>query len=97
MPNTKSAERRVRSSERKRLHYRSIKARLKSLERAYEDALKSGKKEDATAAYRKVSSAFDKAAKSGVIHKSKANRKKSRLNAHLSAPAPAAKAHASKA
>ena len=85
MPNTKSAERRVRSSERKRLHNRSIKARLKSLERAYEEAVKSGKKEEASAAYRKVSSAFDKAAKSGVIHKSKANRKKSRLNAHLTA------------
>src|SRR5262245_54986459 len=85
MPNTKSAERRVRSSERKRLHNRSIKARLKSLERAYEEAVKSGKKEDANAAYRKVSSAFDKAAKTGVIHKSKANRKKSRLNAYLTA------------
>ncbi len=97
MPNTKSAERRVRSSERKRLHNRSIKARLKSLERAYEDAIKSGKKEDATAAFRKVSSAFDKAAKTGVIHKSKANRKKSRLNAQLSAPPPAtAKAPAKK-
>ena len=90
MPNTKSAERRVRSSERKRLHNRSIKSRLKSLERAYEDAVKSGKKEEASAAYRKVSSAFDKAAKTGVIHKSKANRKKSRLSAHLTAaPAPA--------
>ena len=100
MPNTKSAERRVRSNERKRLHNRSIKSRLKSLERAYEVAVKSGKKEEATAAYRKVSSAFDKAAKTGVIHKSKANRKKSRLNAHLNAPpakAPPARAAAAKA
>ena len=56
---------------------------LKSLERAYEDAVKGGKKEEAGAAYRKVSSAFDKAAKTGVIHKAKANRKKSRLSAHL--------------
>ncbi|MEY2408340.1 MAG: small subunit ribosomal protein [Verrucomicrobiota bacterium] len=85
MPNTKSAERRVRSNERKRLHNRSIKSRLKSLERAYEDAAKSGKKDEATAAFQKVSSAFDKAAKTGVIHKSKANRKKSRLSAHLAA------------
>ena len=95
MPNTKSAERRVRSSERKRLHNRSIKSRLKSLERAYEDAVKGGKKEEASAAYRKVSSAFDKAAKIGVIHKTKANRKKSRLSAHLAtATAPAAPATA---
>jgi ribosomal protein S20 len=32
---------------------------------------------------RAVSSAFDKAAKSGVIHKSMASRKKSRLSARL--------------
>jgi len=85
MPNTKSAERRMRNSARKRLHNRSIKSRLKSLERAYTDAAKNGKKDDATAAYRKLSSAFDKAAKSGVIHKAKANRKKSRLAARLAA------------
>lgn len=79
MPNTKSAERRARNSERKRLHNRSTKSRLKSLERAYEDALETGKKTDATAAYRKLSSAFDKAAKKGAIHRGRANRKKSRL------------------
>lgn len=87
MPNTKSAERRMRNSARKQLHNRSIKSRLKSLERAYETALTSGKKDDAAAAFRKLSSAFDKAAKTGVIHKSKASRKKSRLSARLAAPA----------
>jgi len=87
MPNTKSAERRMRSSKRKRLHNRSIKSRLKSLERVYEEAVESGKKEDSNAAYRKLSSAFDKAAKSGVIHSRTANRKKSRLSARLAAPA----------
>lgn len=85
MPNTKSAERRVRNSERKRVQNRAVKTRLKSLERSYEDALKGGKKDEATAAFRKISSAFDKAAKSGVVHKSKASRKKSRLSANLAA------------
>jgi small subunit ribosomal protein S20 len=87
MPNTRSAERRMRNSKRKRLHNRSIKSRLKSLERVYEEAVQGGKKEDANAAYRKLSSAFDKAAKSGVIHSRTANRKKSRLSARMSAPA----------
>ena len=85
MPNTKSAERRMRNSARKRLHNRSISSRLKTLERAYADAVKSGKKEQANAAYRQLTSAFDKAAKSGVIHRAKANRKKSRLAARLAA------------
>lgn len=83
MPNTTSAERRMRSSARKQLRNRGIKSRLKSLERALADAVKTGKKEEANAAYHKISSAFDKATKSGVIHKNRANRKKSRLSARL--------------
>ena len=85
MPNTKSAERRMRNSARKKLQNRSVKSRLKTLERAYAEALKGGKKDTATDAYRKLSSAFDKAAKSGVIHKSKASRRKSRLAVKLTA------------
>ena len=85
MPNTKSAERRARNSERKRGHNRRTKSSLKSLERAYETAVTGGKKDDATAAYRKLSSAYDKAAKSGRIHSSKASRKKSRLAQRLAA------------
>ena len=83
MPNTKSAERRMRNSTRKRTRNRSVKTRLKSLERLYVDALKGGKKDEANQAYRTLSSAFDKAAKSGVIHQAKADRKKSRLAVRL--------------
>ena len=85
MPNTKSAERRMRNSARKRLHNRSIKSSLHQLEKKYLALLTSGKKEDATATLKAVSSAFDKAAKTGVIHKSMASRKKSRLSARLNA------------
>lgn len=83
MPNTKSAERRMRSSARKQLRNHSVKSRLKTLTRSYEDAVKAGKKEDATRAYQSVTSAFDKAAKQGVIHKANADRKKSRLALRL--------------
>jgi small subunit ribosomal protein S20 len=83
MPNTKSAERRMRSSARKQLRNHSVKSRLKTLTRFYEDAVKAGKKEDATRAYQSVTSAFDKAAKQGVIHKANADRKKSRLALRL--------------
>ena len=83
MPNTKSAERRMRNSARKQLQNHSIKSRLKTLTRTYQDALKAGKKEDAIRAYRDVTSAFDKAAKNGAIHKANADRKKSRLALQL--------------
>lgn len=83
MPNTKSAERRMRKSARKRLHNRSIKSRLHTLERRYLKVLGEGKKEDATKALQTISSAFDKAAKVGAIHRATANRKKSRLALRL--------------
>ena len=85
MPNTKSAERRVRSSARKQAHNRSISSRLKSLEKRYNAAVKSGKKDEAATALKDTLSAFDKAAKVGVIHRGKANRKKSRLTVRLAA------------
>jgi small subunit ribosomal protein S20 len=83
MPNTKSAERRMRSSARKQAHNRSIKSRLHTLERKYAELLGAGKKDEAAKALPEVSSAFDKAAKSGVIHRSTADRKKSRLTLRL--------------
>jgi len=83
MPNTKSAERRMRNSARKNLHNRTIKSRLHTLERSYLDLLGAGKKEDATKELRGLSSALDKAAKSGAVHRVTANRKKSRLALRL--------------
>ena len=79
MPNTISAERRMRNSARKQLHNRSIKSRLHTLEKSYLELLGGGKKDDAGKALRLVSSAYDKAAKSGVVHRATADRKKSRL------------------
>lgn len=79
MPNTKSAERRMRSNERKHLHNRSILSRLRKLEKGYRELVSSGKKDDATKALTGVNSAMDKAVKSGVVPRATANRKKSRL------------------
>ena len=73
----------MRNSARKRLQNRSIKSRLHNLEKNYLSLVGAGKKEDATKALRDVTSAFDKAAKTGVVHKSTADRKKSRLTVRL--------------
>jgi len=83
MPKTKSAERRMRSSARKHLHNRSILSRLRKLEKKYLALVGTGPKADAASAFRDVCSAFDKAAKTRVIPKATANRKKSRLAARL--------------
>ena len=83
MPNTKSAERRMRNSARKQLHNRSTKSRLHTLERSYLELLAAGKKDEAAKAFQTISSAFDKAAKSGAVHRATADRKKSRLALRL--------------
>ena len=73
----------MRNSARKRLHNRSIKSRLHTLETAYLELLSAGKKDEGAKQLRSLSSAFDKAAKSGVIHRATADRKKSRLALRL--------------
>jgi len=83
MPITASAQRRMRNSARRQTQNKSIKSRLKTLERSYQAAVTSGNKEAATAALSVVHSALDKAAKKGVVPRSTASRKKSRLALRL--------------
>ena len=83
MPNTTSAERRMRNSQRKRLHNLSVKSHLRRLEKNYRALLASGKKGEAAQLLPGVNSAFDKAVKFGVVHRSAASRKKSRLSVAL--------------
>ncbi len=89
MPNTKSAGRRMRNSARKQLKNHSTKARLHNLERNFAELVGAGKKEEAAATLRLLSSAFDKAVKTGVVNRPMANRKKSRLSLRLNAAKPA--------
>jgi small subunit ribosomal protein S20 len=83
MPNTKSAERRMRNSARKQVLNRGINTRLHTLEKKYLQTVEAGKKEDAAKALQVVISAWDKAAKTGTVPRSRADRKKSRLSLRL--------------
>ena len=87
MPNTKSAERRARANERKRLHNRHAKSRLQKIEKGYTLALVKGTKEEAVKALQSVHSALDKAVKNGVLKRPTADRRKSRLALRLAAKA----------
>jgi small subunit ribosomal protein S20 len=73
----------MRNSARKHLHNRSILSRLRGLEKDCRALVTAGKKDDATKSLREVMSAYDKAVKSGVVHRAAANRKKSRLTLSL--------------
>lgn len=79
MPNTKSAERRMRGNERKHQHNRRIKSSLRGQEKNYRELLAAGKKDEAAKALPGVHSAYDKAVKAGAVTRATANRKKSRL------------------
>lgn len=90
MPNTKSAERRARVSARRQARNKSVKTRLRTLEKNYRKLATAGKKDEAGTALRQAVSAIDKAAKRGVIPKGRADRKKSRLARRLNGKAAAA-------
>ncbi|MEZ4357323.1 MAG: 30S ribosomal protein S20 [Eubacteriales bacterium] len=78
MPNIKSAKKRVLTIEKRTLKNRAVKTNLKTRLKNFDVAVKS---DDPIAKelLRDTVSAVDKAAKKGVIHKNKANRKKSRM------------------
>ena len=78
MPNIKSAIKRVKVSKKKNLRNRMIKSGVKTAVKKYEAALTQEQLSNA-------SSALDKAASKGVIHKNAANRKKARLARKLAA------------
>jgi small subunit ribosomal protein S20 len=72
LPNIRAAKKWVRASAKRAIRNQGAKSALKSTYRA---AVGAATPERARAA----ASAFDKAAAHGIIHKNKANRKKSRL------------------
>jgi small subunit ribosomal protein S20 len=79
MANIKSAAKRARQSERLRAKNTRVLTSLKTAQKKVTAALASGKADEAKVELQKLSSALDKAAKRGVIHKNSANRKKSTL------------------
>lgn len=76
MPSHKSAEKRIRTSERSRVRNKAKKTRMKSL---IKELRGSQSQEQAMEMYKKVSSHLDRIATHGVIHKKNAARKKARL------------------
>ena len=79
MPITSSAKKALRASKRKRVYNTSRKDAMKDGLKEIKKLALSGKKAEAEKMLASVSQAIDKAAKTGVIKKNNANRKKSRL------------------
>ncbi len=87
MPNTKSAEKRMRQEQKRRVFNRRTKSIVKTaITKARQAVVTPAIDEQATeAAVRTAVSELDKAAKKGVIYKNNAARRKSRLMKQLNA------------
>jgi small subunit ribosomal protein S20 len=77
--NTKSAIKRIRSSERKRQRNRVHRSRARTFVRKTVRQIDRGDLEGAETSLQQAISALDRAAQKGVIHKNNAARRKSRL------------------
>ncbi len=80
MANHKSSLKRIRQSEKRRLHNKYY---AKTTRNAVRDLRNEESKEEATAMLPKVSALLDKLAKRNVIHKNKAANLKSELTLHV--------------
>ncbi len=76
MANTKSAIKAARKSIRLHDRNQGVKTRLKTLQKKFDESVKSGDAAASKAAARAYASAMDKAVKSGVVHKNAASRAK---------------------
>lgn len=83
MANTKSAAKRARQTERRTDSNKRVLTSVKNQLRLIRTAVSAGKKAEALALLPKVSATLDKAAKTGRIHKNKADRHKSTIARQL--------------
>lgn len=80
MANHKSAIKRARQNEIRRIRNRSVKTRVKSVVKNVRQAATAGSCEALDVQLKDAQSAIDKAAKKGVVHKRTAARKVARLS-----------------
>ncbi len=85
MANIASAKKRARQSEKNRQHNMGFRSMFRTYLKRVTAHVESGDKEAATAAYKEAVPVIDKMSSKGLIHRNKAARHKSRLNAQIQA------------
>lgn len=80
MPNLESAKKALRQNKRRRLRNLKKREAIHALTKKVRKLLVAGNTEEAKTLLPQVYKAFDKAAKTGVIEKNTASRKKSRIS-----------------
>ena len=85
MANSPQAKKRARQGEKRRTHNASLRSLVRTNIKKVNAAISSGNAEEAQAAYASDMPVLDSLADKGIIHKNKAARHKSRLNAQVRA------------
>jgi len=83
--NSPQAKKRARQGEKRRTHNASLRSLVRTNIKKVNAAISSGNAEEAQAAYASAVPVLDSLADKGIIHKNKAARHKSRLNAQVRA------------
>jgi len=83
--NSPQARKRARQAEKHRQHNASLRSMLRTSIKKVGYAIEAGNKEEAESAYKAAVPVIDGMARKGLIHKNKAARHKSRLNAQVRA------------
>jgi small subunit ribosomal protein S20 len=83
--NSPQARKRARQAEKRRSHNASLRSLVRTNIKRVVAAIQTGNAEQAREAYTKAVPVIDRMADKGIIHKNKAARHKSRLNAQIKA------------
>ncbi|XID74118.1 30S ribosomal protein S20 [Alkanindiges sp. WGS2144] len=85
MANSAQARKRARQNVKARQHNASLRSMVRTYIKKVVNAIAAGEHAAASEAYKKAVPVIDRMADKGIIHKNKAARHKSRLNAHIKA------------
>ena len=85
MANSPQSKKRARQAVKRRAHTASLRSMVRTYIKKVVAAIASGDVEQAKAAYKEATPVIDRMADKGIIHKNKAARHKSRLNAQIKA------------
>lgn len=85
MANSAQAKKRARQNDKARAHNASLRSMVRTYIKKVVNAIATGDKTNAQTAYTAAVPVIDRMADKGIIHKNKAARHKSRLNAQIKA------------
>ncbi|WNZ56934.1 30S ribosomal protein S20 [Microbulbifer sp. MKSA007] len=85
MANSPQAKKRARQNDKRRMHNASLRSMVRTYIKKVVAAIDAGDAEKAKTAYAEAVPVIDRMADKGIIHKNKAARHKSRLNAQIKA------------